>query len=84
VTDLDKDRENNFRYGVKDQFNFEFFDLRREFPRFQAITKPSFQDREYDFNLVTLMTGGQIERLGACRSAPNIRLRFLVLTGMRE
>ena len=62
VTDLDKDRENNFRDVEEDQFDFEFFDLCLEFTCFQIFPELSFEDGEYGFDLVSLMVAGLVER----------------------
>ena len=59
-----KDRKNNFRDVVEDQFDFEFFDLFLEFPSFQGFPELSFKDGEYGFDLVSLMIPGLIERPG--------------------
>jgi len=46
VIDPIKNRENNFRDVVEDQFDFEFFDLFLEFSGFQSFTELSFKDGE--------------------------------------
>jgi len=61
---LDKDRANNFRDVVEDQFNLEFFDLRLEFSSFQRFSELSFKDGKYSFDLVSLMIRGLVERSG--------------------
>ena len=53
MKDPDKDRENNFRDVVEDQFNLEFFDLRLEFSRFHRFPELSLENREYGFNQVS-------------------------------
>ena len=59
---MDKDRENNFRDVVEDQFDLEFFDLRLEFTCFQSFSELSFKDGKYGFDLVSLMVAGLVER----------------------
>jgi hypothetical protein len=44
MKDPDKDRENNFRDVIKDQFDLEFFDLRLEFSGFPGFPELSFKD----------------------------------------
>ena len=61
---MDKDRENNFRDVVEDQFNLEFFDLRLEFSCFQRFSELSFKDGKYGFDLVSLMIPNLVERSG--------------------
>jgi hypothetical protein len=62
--DPDKDRENNFRDVVEDQFDFEFFDLCLEMPCFQSFSELSFENGEYGFDLVSLMILGLVKRSG--------------------
>ena len=59
---MEKDRENNFRDVVEDQFDLEFFDLRLKFTCFQSFSELSFKDRKYGFDLVSLMVAGLVER----------------------
>jgi len=61
---LDKDRENNFRDVVEDQFDFEFFDLCLECTCFQRFPELSFQNGENCFDLVSLMVAALVE--GPC------------------
>ena len=43
VTDPDRNRENNFRNVVENQFDLKFFDLRLEFSCFQRFPELSFR-----------------------------------------
>ena len=61
---MDKDRENNFRDVVENQFDFEFFDLCLEMPCFQGFPEFSFKNREYGFNFVSLMVPELVEGSG--------------------
>jgi hypothetical protein len=40
---------------VEDHFDFDLFDLEPEFSRFKGFSELPFQDREYRFDLVSLM-----------------------------
>ena len=57
----DKDRENNFRDVVEDQFDLEFFDLGLELSCPEGFTELPFQDGEYSFNYVSLMVTDQVK-----------------------
>src|SRR5208337_3576122 len=61
VKDPAKDCENKFRDIVKNQFDFEFFDLRLKFACFQSFPELSFEDGEYGFDLVSLMVPDLVE-----------------------
>jgi hypothetical protein len=58
VIGQDKDRENNSRDVIEDQFDLEFFDLCLEFSCFHGFPELSFKDGEYGFDLVSLMVAG--------------------------
>jgi hypothetical protein len=80
---LDKDRENNFRDIVEEQFDFEFFNLFLGFSGFRSFAELSFNDGEYYFDFVSLMIPGLVERSGEF-STINTEFPFPVSLSDRE